>query len=117
MRRFRKMTWTILVWTALFAAWGISGAGAVSNNCVGELGDTLAACQAGTAIGSGIALTMIFSLWFAGFIVLSIVWFMSRPKHNVVVYGPQGQQVSVSESEAKGRVEKQGWTYTPAAPR
>jgi hypothetical protein len=115
MRSWRKMTWVIAIWTVLFAAWGISGASAVSNNCAGETGNTLAACQAGTAIGCGIGLTLIFMLWFVGFIILSLVWFMSRPKNSVVVYGSQGQQVSVSEKEAVSRVKK-GWSYQPQAP-
>ncbi len=32
----------------------------------------------------------------------------------MVVYGPRGQQVTVSEKEAKRRVEKQGWSYRGA---
>lgn len=117
MRSWRKMTWAILIWTVLFAFWGISGAGALSNNCVGQTGDALATCQAGTAIGGGIGLSIIFFLWFVGFIVLALIWFMSRPKNTVLVYGPAGQQVQVSESEARKRVEKQGWSYTPPVAR
>lgn len=112
MRRWRKMTWTILIWTFLFLVWGISGASAVSNSCVGRTGDDLSICQAGTAIGGGIGLTLIFGLWFVGFIVLALVWFMSRPKENVTVYGPDGQGVVVSEKEATRRV-RAGWTYQP----
>jgi hypothetical protein len=107
------MTWALVIWTLLFIVWGATGVGAVSNQCPGLVGDELANCQAATAIGGGIGLTFIFILWFIGFIVLAIVWFMTRPKHNVAVYGPQGQQVTVSESEARKRVEKQGWTYQP----
>src|SRR5689334_16776618 len=103
MRSWRKMSWAILIWTAVFLLWGISGVGAVSNRCVGLTGDALTTCQAGTAIGGGLGITIIFFLWFVGFIVLSIVWFMTRPKNNVTVYGPQGQQVTVSESEARKR--------------
>jgi hypothetical protein len=55
-------------------------------------------------------MTLIGFIWFVGFIIMSIIWFMSRPKNNVTVYGPQGQQVSVSEKEAANRVKK-GWTY------
>jgi hypothetical protein len=110
------MTWAILIWTGLFILWGATGVGAVSDECVGLTGEDLSICQAGTAIGGGIGLTFIFLLWFVGFVVLAIVWFMTRPKNNVLVYGPQGQQVMVSESEAKKRTEKQGWTYTPPAP-
>jgi len=36
-----------------------------------------------------------------------LVWLMSRPKDNVLIYGPQGQQVTVSEKEAKRRFTKQ----------
>jgi hypothetical protein len=106
-------SWALLIWTAVFVLWGVSGAGAVSNNCAGLSGNELSTCQAGTAIGGGIGLSLIFFLWFIGFIVLAIVWFMTRPRNNVVVYGPQGQQVTVSESEARRRVEKQGWSYSP----
>jgi hypothetical protein len=43
-----------------------------------------------------------------------IVWFLSRPTNKVLVFGPQGQQVSVSEREGKRRVDRgDGWTYEP----
>jgi hypothetical protein len=112
MPRWRKMTWAILIWSVLLIAWGVAGAGSLGNNCAGETGDALSTCQAATAVGGGIGLSIIFFLWFVGFIVLAIVWFMTRPKENVVVYGPVGQQMTVSEKEARKRVEKQGWTYT-----
>ena len=67
---------------------------------------------AGRVIGGTLGFGLIFTLWFVGFIVLSVVWFMTRPKSNVTVFGPEGQQVLVSESEAKKRV-GQGWSYTP----
>ena len=81
MRHWRKMTWAILVWTAVFVLWGATGMGAVSAECTGLAGDELATCQAATAIGGGIGLTLIFMLWFVGFIVLALVWLMTRPKH------------------------------------
>ena len=110
MPRWRKMTWAILIWSALFLFWGISGAAAV-----GDIETTSAAESAGVAIGAGIGFTFIFMVWFLGFIIMSIVWFMTRPKSTVLVYGPQGQQATVPESEARKRVEKQGWSYTPPA--
>ena len=76
-------------------------------------GTELENCQAATAIGGGIGVTFLIIIWFIGFIVLGLVWLMSRPKDNVLVYGPQGQQMTVSEKDAKRRVEKQGWTYQP----
>ena len=113
MPKWRKMTWGIVIWTAIFVVWAASGVGAVSNRCDGLAGTALTNCQAATAVGGGIGLSVLFFLWFIGFIVLAIVWFMTRPRHNVIVYGPQGQQVTVSEAEAKTRVERQGWSYTP----
>lgn len=115
MPHWRKMTWAILIWTIVFVAWGVGGVGAVSNNCAGLVGSALSTCQAGTAVGGGIGVSIIFFLWFVGFIVLALIWFMSRPKHAVLIYGPQGQQLSTSEDEARRRVEKQGWSYTPPA--
>lgn len=106
------MSWAILIWTALFLVWGVGGASSISNNCAGLTGNDLAACRAGTAIGGGLGLSIIFMLWFIGFVVLAIIWFATRPRSNVTVYGPQGQQVQVTEAEAKKRV-AQGWTYQP----
>lgn len=114
MPHWRKATWALLIWNVLMLIWLVTGIGAVGNNCAGESGDALTACQAGTAIGAGIGVTFIIFIWFIGFIVLGLVWLMSRPKDNVIVYGPDGQQVTVSEKEAKKRVSK-GWTYQ--APR
>jgi hypothetical protein len=112
MPRWRKATWALLIFNLLILVWIVTGVGAVSNECGGKIGDALTTCQAGTAIGAGLGITFIIILWFIGFIVLGLIWIMSRPKHNVVVYGPDGQQVNVTEKEAKRRVSK-GWTYQP----
>jgi hypothetical protein len=114
MPKWRKATWALLVWTVLMGLWIATGIGAVGNNCAGEVGDALKLCQAGTAVGAGIGVTVIIIIWFIGFIVLGLIWLMSRPKENVIVYGPEGQQMTVSEKEAKKRVTK-GWTYQPPA--
>ena len=114
MPRWRKATWVLLIWNVLMLIWVVTGIGGVSNNCAGETGDALTACQAGTAIGAGIGVTFLIVIWFIGFIVLGLIWLMSRPKENVVVFGPEGQQVTVSEKEAKRRVSK-GWSYQPPA--
>jgi len=112
MPRWRKATWAILLFSGLMLVWIIGGVGAVSDNCAGKTGSALEACQAGTAIGGGIAVTFIIVIWFIGFVVLGLIWMMSRPKENVLVYGPAGQQVTVSEKEAKRRLAK-GWSYQP----
>jgi hypothetical protein len=94
------------------AIWIIGGVANVSSNCAGLTGDDLEICQAGTAIGGGIGVTFLFFVWFIGFIILGLIWLMSRPKENVIVYGPEGQQVTVTEKEAQRRVSS-GWTYQP----
>lgn len=110
MPRWRKATWALLIWNVLMAVWVIGGMGAVSDNCAGETGQALELCESATVVGAGIGVTFILVIWFIGFIVLGLIWLMSRPKENVVVYGPEGQQVTVSEKEAKRRVGK-GWSY------
>lgn len=70
--RWRKMTWVILIWCALILAWAIGGG--ASADCENE--KYTDACEAGTGIG----IAIILFLGFLGFIVLSLIWFMTRPK-------------------------------------
>jgi hypothetical protein len=109
MPRWRKATWAIVVWTILMAVWVVAGAGAASD--LPPAGSE--AEQAGRAIGAGLGITLIIIIWFIGFIVLGLIWLMSRPKDNVVLYGPEGQQITVSEKEAQRRIKRGGWTYQP----
>jgi hypothetical protein len=67
----------------------------------------------GQAIGATLGVGFILFIWFIGFVVLFLVWFMTRPKENVMVYGPEGQAVTLSEKDARKRVERGGWSYTP----
>lgn len=72
------MTWVLNLWNVIFLVWIIVGiADRTSKNCA--KGDQLCinASDAGTSIGVG----LIIVLWFLGFVVLSLVWFMSRPRH------------------------------------
>jgi hypothetical protein len=105
MPKWRKATWGIVVWTGLNLLWLVTGVNAASKIQTGNEYEA-----AGAAIGTGIGVTIILFIWFFGFIIASIIWFMSRPKNNVLVYGPGGQQVMVSEKEAEKRIAK-GWTY------
>ncbi len=85
MRRphWRKMTWALIVWSALILIWAVSGA--AGNSCSRQKGsaylsahNAAQACQAGTGIG--VALILI--VGFFGFVLLSLIWFMSRPRGN-----------------------------------
>lgn len=109
MPRWRKATWAIVIWTLLTVIWIATGVGAVGN--AAPAGSDAEA--AGRAIGAGLGVTFIIIVWFLGFIVLGLIWLMSRPKDNVVIYGPAGQHVTVSEKEAQRRVKRGGWTYQP----
>jgi len=69
------MTWAIVAWSVLILIWAI--AGGASNKCAAQTSKlSKDACQAGTGIGVGIILF----LGFLGFIVLALVWFMTRPR-------------------------------------
>lgn len=81
---WRKMTWVIVVWCVVMAIW-IVGAiiGAASGEeCGREAQRALGqeTCVAARDAGTGIAVVALWFVWFFGFIILSLIWFMSRPK-------------------------------------
>jgi lysylphosphatidylglycerol synthetase-like protein (DUF2156 family) len=74
------MTWVLIVWCILMAAWII---GAIisadsANNCAHDA--YRSACEAGTTVGTGVGVIALWFIWFFGFVILSLIWFMSRPK-------------------------------------
>lgn len=107
----RKMTWAILIWTVLMAVGILAAALGIGDECVGFSGSDLSACRADAWTRGGIGLGLLLFLWLVVFVPLAILWFVRRPKENVPVFGPAGQQVMLSEAEARKRVEQQGWTY------
>lgn len=82
--RWRKMTWALLLWTGIFIIWSIAGSDNSSavRDCVNNSSGYLNQhdCQTAADVGTGIGLTLIWGLWFIGFVILSIVWFMTRQK-------------------------------------
>jgi len=75
---WRKMTWAIWIWSAVFIVWIIAAiATRTSKDCAP--GDQL--CTDASDTGTGIAVVLLMLLWFLGFVVLSLIWFMTRPKH------------------------------------
>ena len=103
---WRKATWALVIWAIIGVLWLWAGWSAV-----GE-GGTSDAEAVGGAIGTGIVIFF----WFLGFVVLGLIWLMSRPKDNVLIYGPEGQQMQVSEKEARRRVSRDNWRYQPLYP-
>jgi hypothetical protein len=72
------MTWVLHIWNVLFLIWIIAGVSdRASEDC--PPGDEL--CINASDAGTGIGVALIIFLWFLGFLVLSLVWLMSRPKH------------------------------------
>ena len=72
--------WVFLAIQALFLIWIITGVSGASDNCAGEVGDALEACQAGTAVGAGIGVFMIVFLWLAVDVILGVGYLIFRKK-------------------------------------
>jgi hypothetical protein len=72
--------WVFLAIQALFLIWIISGASSAADNCDGEVGQALEACQAGTAVGAGIGVFMIVFLWLAVDVILGVGYLIFRKK-------------------------------------
>jgi hypothetical protein len=80
---WRKMTWLILIFTALMATWAVAGAATADNaaQCARDAGGlSQQACTDARNAGTGLGVALIVLLWFFGFVVLSLVAFMTRPK-------------------------------------
>ncbi len=73
MRRWRKMTWVLVIWCAIILIWAIAGGSNAANTCHGTYTQ---ACQAGTGIGVAIVLL----IGFFGFLFFGLIWFMTRPR-------------------------------------
>lgn len=74
----RKMTWAILGWSGLCLIWMVTGAHSASQRINSDClpGNNL--CQQAGTVGTGIGLSIILFVWFLGFVMLSIIWFMTR---------------------------------------
>lgn len=75
--KWRKMTWVVLLWCALILVWAIAGGGSAANDCANEVDElSRSACEA----GAGIGIAVILLIGFFGFVFLSLIWFMTRPR-------------------------------------
>jgi hypothetical protein len=82
--RWRLMTWVIVVFTGLMAVFIGANAGS-RPECPPDI-TLIASCetyQAAAYIGTGLAVTALLGVWFVGFIILSIIWIMTRPARRV----------------------------------
>jgi hypothetical protein len=71
------MTWVLIAWSAVMLVWIIGGiASRPSKDCL----PTDKTCIDASDVGTGLGVGLLIFLWFLGFIVLALVWLMSRPK-------------------------------------
>lgn len=99
-RRWRKMTWVLLIFNVVMLIWVISAAATVADEnitaedrayCADAVADEfslfdsqqecLDSLEGAGDLGGGIGTLLIILLWFMGFIALSIIWLMTRPRH------------------------------------
>jgi hypothetical protein len=75
------MTWVLIAWTVLMGVWIAASAASASgqpNDCAGL---SQRACNEASNAGTAIGVGLLVFLWGFGFVILSLVWFMSRPKN------------------------------------
>jgi len=83
MRKWRKMTWALIVWTGLILVWMVEGGSSAASECAKETGDgflSASDAQAACEAGAGLGVLFIALIGFFGFVFLSLIWFMTRPK-------------------------------------
>jgi hypothetical protein len=77
------MSWVVIVWCVVILVWAIGGGASSANDCSHQTGSAFLsaqgaknACDAGTGLGVAVILL----IGFFGFVFLSLIWFMTRPK-------------------------------------
>jgi hypothetical protein len=85
-RRWRKMTWVLIVWCAIILVWAIAGGASAdhsaANNCIQQSAGVLSPqdCQNAADAGTGIGVAIVLLIGFVGFAFFSMIWFMTRPR-------------------------------------
>lgn len=82
-RGWRKITWAIIAWSTLIVIGGLALAGHASNQyssaCQQTLGGDSLCQQVGNQAASD-QFGHILKIGVVGFVILSIIWFMTRPQ-------------------------------------
>ena len=95
--RWRKMTWLLLVFNVAMLIWVVAALSTVSDVSVTDqdrvqcqeevqiglydnVDDCLSDLEAAADVGGGIGTFLILIVWFMGFVVLALTWFMTRPR-------------------------------------
>jgi hypothetical protein len=101
----------LAIWTALMGIGILAAFLGIGGDCTGQPGGELASCLSSAWIRGGVGLMLLGFLWFVIAAPLWVLYTHTRPKPNVFVYGPEGQQVMLPEDEASRRVTQPGWSY------
>jgi hypothetical protein len=89
-KKMRKLSWAIIIFNVIMALWIVGGtiSAAHGANCATETGSTYlsqtdaqSACEAGTAIGAGIAVFGLLFLTMMVDVILGVIWFVTRKNH------------------------------------
>ena len=78
--KWRKMSWLILVFSGIMLALLVTSLSASDPDCPPNIANC-DAYNAGADVGQGLATVLIFVVWLIGFLVLAVIWFMTRPRH------------------------------------
>jgi hypothetical protein len=105
--RWRKATWALVVFNVLILLWLVTGIMAVGQQSCNGLSQNL--CNGAKEVGGGIGVLLILFLWFIGFMVLGLIWIMSRPVRRLC------PTCGAAVSRGQSRCESCGYNY--AEPR
>lgn len=90
------MSWVLWGWTILCAAWVAAGFTSKAS-CSGLSAST---CSSIKVVADGVAITFQVVVWLIVFLVLSLIWFMTRPKRRTC---PRcGEDVKKGLTQCKG---------------
>ena len=76
----RVMSWVLIAWTAIFVVWV---AAAVADRPSKECPPRDQLCQDASDVGTSLGVGIVVTLFFVGFVILSLVWLMTRPKRRL----------------------------------
>ncbi|MDX6580993.1 MAG: hypothetical protein QOI10_177 [Solirubrobacterales bacterium] len=71
------MSWVLIIWCGLILIWAIAGGGSAANDCADK---AKALNQSACEAGAGLGIAIILLIGFFGFVFLSLIWFMTRPR-------------------------------------
>lgn len=76
-RRWRPFTWVLIAFNLIMLIWLVGGLASGGDPCAGEVGDALEACRAGAAIGTGIGVALILTIWIVVGFILGMIWLVT----------------------------------------